>query len=678
MTEVKFIPPELLLAVKNIPIENVIEKIFNEDNTELGGKIRHREDRSGGKFKIYKNDKYTFFINPLENNVTIKRNDNDETWIGNADTVGLVERSKYWDFWDSNNKKPVNMKEMFKKSVLWLATEFDLIKDIKNGKIELDLKEIQAVELKTKSFKEEFLFKIEQKMEEAKLAIKSYKNKESLGFDKEFRGIDKELMELLVNNGSCKLFKNPEKGNRDEIKIALRDTEGNVQGIQTLYYNIYEKRWDKRNVGDAQVSWFGNKKAENMVITESFMDSASAAQTIATLKNMDYTEVMDNYLFISTNGELGNLKKETIKKFLEQNNVKKVILAHDNDRKGEIYDKIYLKGGEFWEYVKDKNLVVFKPKNVKDMNDFVKSDDFKTGNFKGSLIMQKAEDYYKDYLREMKIEEKLKKEAVLNYDPGKETEEEKDMDDMEVRHDVADVVESVKSSNPPIPSGNVKLSDILPDLMESKTVNNKTNYFYKIDEEFVKFAKFTAKMKGVTKKGVYGVFFKENDFIEVDKNGKEKGSGLSILYGKDVKNKKDAKNIVFSTSMTDGLKLLKAKGVDIKNSVIIGIKSASVETEILYEQLVEHFFTGGNSLRVKNVFVIGNNKKNGQFLESLLNNKNWYYRLSDFVWPDTNVEVHDESDLKDIKLEMDVFDTAPAKSVKRGNPKKEKEPVLSV
>jgi len=43
------------------------------------------------------------------------------------------------------------------------------------------------------------------------------------------------------------------------------------------------------------------------------------------------------------------------------------------------------------------------------------------------------------------------------------------------------------------------------------------------------------------------------------------------------------------------------------------------------------------------------------------------------------LEVLKENDLKDIKLEMDVFDTTPGKMVER-NPKKEKEkePGLSV
>jgi hypothetical protein len=675
MFEIKYIPPELLQAVKNIPIQNVMEKIF-KDNDELGGSMILKEDRTGGKFEVYKNAEYTAFLNPIENNITIVYNVNpDNTWIGNADTIGLVQRAKFWDFWDSNNKKPADMKKLFKKSVLWLAEEFDLIKSVENGKIKLNLKEIQAVELESKSFKEEFLHKIEQKMEEAKLAIKSYKNKESLDFKKDFRGIDKKLMELLVKQDACKLFKNKDKGYRDELKIALRNDKGGIEGIQTVYHNKYSNTWEKRNRGDAQVSWFGNKQAENVVITESFMDSASAAQVIAKLKNMDYRDVLDNYLFISVNGQYSNLKKETIKRFLEQNSVKKVILSHDNDRAGEGFDKIFLKNGELWDYVKDKNLVVFKPKDVKDFNDFIREESFKTGNFKDGLIMQKAEDYYKDYLKEVEIEEKLGKEAVLNDDPG-EMEEERNKENTEVEQSV---VESAKSANPTALSGNIKMSEILDDLMESKTVNNKTNYFYKLDENSIKFAKFTAKMKGVTKKGIYSVFFKENDFIEVDKNGKEKGTGVSILYGKDVESRRDIKNIVFTTSITDGLKLLKAKEADIRNSVIIGIKSASVETKILYEQLVEHFFIGGNSLNIKNVFIVGNDKKNGQFLESLLNHENWYYRLSYLVWKDTDIEAYDENDLKNIELEMDIFDTAPGKVVERGNPKKkEKEPVFSV
>jgi len=678
MTEVKFIPPELLQAVKNIPIENVIEKIFNEDNKELGGETRHKEDRSGGRFEIYKNDKYTFFINPFENNVTIKDNITDKTWIGNADTIGLVQRAKYWDFWDSNNKKPTNMKEMFKKSVLWLAFEFDLIKDIKDGKIELDLKEIQAIKKESEQIKNDYLYKMELQMEKLKTGIESFKAKKSLEFKKKgFRGVDKNLMELLAKEGVCKYVKNSDKGNREELKIAMRNYDGEIEDVQSLYYNVFTKKWDKRNIAKGQISWFGNKQAENVVITESFMDSASVAQTIATLKNMDYAEVLDNYLFISINGELGNLKKETIKQFLGQNTVKKVVLSHDSDKKGEIYDKMYLKNGEFHELVKDKNLVVFKPKDVKDFNDFIRTDNFKTGNFRDSLIMEKAENYYKEYLREMEIEKALEKEAVSEYDPGEEAEGER-MANAEVGQNVVDVVESAKSSNSPTLSGNVKMSEILEDLMESKAVNDKTNYFYKIDGESIKFAKFTAKMKGVTKKGIYGVFFKENDFIEVDKNGKEKGTGVSILYGKDVESRRDIKNIVFTTSITDGLKLLKAKEANIRNSVIIGIKSASVETKILYEELVEHFFTGGNSLSIKNVFIVGNDKKNGQFLESLLNHENWYYRLSDLVWKDTDIEVYDENDLKNIELKMDIFDTAPGKSIERGNPKKEKESVLSV
>jgi len=674
MEEVKFIPKELLQAVKNIPVQNVMEKIFKD--------MEYKEDRTSTKFEVYKNAKYTAFLNPIENNVTVKRNDNNETWIGNAYTVGLVERAKFWDFWDSNNKKNASRKEMFKKSVLWLAEEFDLIKSIDNGKIKLDLKEIHAVENKSKEVKEDYLYRIEQKMEEAKVKINSFKNMESLEFDNDFRDIDKNLMNLLVKSGGCKLIKNKEKGNSLELRIALKNTEGEIQGIQRIFYNINTKRWDKRNVGDAQVAWFGNKQAENMVITESFLDSASAAQVISFLKDMNYREVLDNYLFISVNGQYSNLKKEIIKNFLTEGSIKKVILAHDNDKAGESFDKIYLKNGEFWDYVKDKKLVVFKPANVKDFNDFIRSDIFKTNNFKDELIMQKAKDYYRNYLKEVELEERLEKEAVLGYVPEEEVEE-KNMADAEVKQSVVDsvdAVESIKNITPPaLPAlpGNVKISEILEDLMESKTVNGKTNYFYKLDEESVKFTKFTAKMKGVTKKGIYSVFFKENDYIEVNKNGKEKGTGVSILYGKNIKNRKDIKNIIFSTNMVDALKLLKLKGINIKNSVIIGIKSASVESQIIYEQLAEHLFWG-NSINIKNVFVIGNEKKNGQFLESLLNNEKTMYNIGFMKWDTANLEVYNESDLKNVRLEIDVLNnTAPGKEMER-NLKKEKEPVLSV
>ena len=424
-----------------------------------------------------------------------------------------------------------------------------------------------------------------------------------------------------------------------------------MQGIQTLYYNIYEKRWDKRNVGDAQVAWFGNKSAENIVITESFMDATSSAQVIAKLKNMDYRDVLDNYLFISANGQYSNLKKETIKRFLEQNIVGKVILAHYNDKAGESFDKMYLKNGEFYELVKDKNLVVFKPAMEKDWNDFIRNNELGE-DFKDKIIMEKAENYYKSYMEELKLEEEFKKEEVLVTEPEEEVEEiEEEMNE--------------NDSSPFLPGTVFKISSILNDLMETKIAKNKTNYFYKIENNSVKFAKFTAKLKGVTKNGIYSAFFKEGDFIEIDKNGKEKGTGVSALYGKNISSLNNIKNIVFSTSITNAFKILKAKNASIKDSVIIAMKSVSLEAEILYEQLVEHILVR-NGFGIKNIYVVKNNKKNRQFLESLLNNKKSLYNIKYLAF-NVKINYFDEKDLKNVKMEMDINSTDSLKKEKKND-----------
>jgi len=301
--------------------------------------------------------------------------------------------------------------------------------------------------------------------------------------------------------------------------------------------------------------------------------------------------------------------------------------------------------------VKDKNLVVFKPAMEKDWNDFIRNNELGE-DFKDKIIMEKAENYYKSYMEELKLEEEFKKEEVLVTEPEEEVEEiEEEMNE--------------NDSSPFLPGTVFKISSILNDLMETKIAKNKTNYFYKIENNSVKFAKFTAKLKGVTKNGIYSAFFKEGDFIEIDKNGKEKGTGVSALYGKNISSLNNIKNIVFSTSITNAFKILKAKNASIKDSVIIAMKSVSLEAEILYEQLVEHILVR-NGFGIKNIYVVKNNKKNRQFLESLLNNKKSLYNIKYLAF-NVKINYFDEKDLKNVKMEMDINSTDSLKKEKKND-----------
>ena len=209
MQKIKYIPKNLIEAVKDIPIQNVLEKIFED--------MEYKKDRSGGKFEIYKNDKYIAFVNLIGNDVTIKELATNETWIGGADTIGLVQRAKFWTFFDSESKEKGNYKNEFKQAVLWLANKFNLIKKIKNGKIELDLKEIQVIKIQKEELKEKLLYELELKTEKAKREINYFKSVESENFDKNIRDIDRKLLNLIVEQNSLKLTRNKDKGNRDEL-----------------------------------------------------------------------------------------------------------------------------------------------------------------------------------------------------------------------------------------------------------------------------------------------------------------------------------------------------------------------------------------------------------------------------------------------------------------------------
>jgi len=578
LQQVKFIPKEIADVVKDtIPVENVLVKLFNN--------MQYKKDRSTAKIKVFKNNGYIGFVFTNSNTATVKSNINGQT-IATGDSINLVQKT---------------LNKNFKDAVLWLLKEFNLIKSVENGEIILNNKQIEAIKLEYEQEKEKNLHELELKEEIARQQIQYFKQIGTLQIDKDVRGISKDLINLIAkDNNAFKIVKNADKGNRIEFKIALKDFNNNIDGLQTIYFNVFSKKWDKRNVGRANISYFGNKNAENVVITESFFDSLSAVEVMAKMGNVSYKDLLSDYLFISINGQYSSLKNNTLKQFLAQ--AQQVILAHDRDNTGENYDKMYLINGTFWEDVKGKEVYILKPRNFKDLNDFVKSDEFKKDDdIKKYLTMGIADVVYLDYLNSKRFEKQLEE---------LEQEEQREVTvsgEKEGQQQEKEEQQQEQSFLPEQVSKTFNLSEILGELKQTKTVKDTTNYFYTVEDDKIKFTRFTPKQAGIK---ATGVFFKQGAYVEID-GDKEKGTGVVILQGRNVNKIEDTENVIFANNIISAFKLAKAKGVDISRSFIFVVKNQSLENKILFDNFTYY-------LRPKNVFAVLNKNKSGKFLAELI------------------------------------------------------------
>jgi len=580
--QIKFIPEDAINTAKNvIPIENVLVKLFED--------MEYKKDRSTAKIKVFKNNGYIGFVFTNSNTLTLKDNTTGQTVVS-GDNINLVQKV---------------LGKNFKDAVIWLLEKFDLIKEVQNGEIILNDKQIQEIQQQHEEEKIKNLHELEIKEQIARQQIQYFKQIGTLQVDKDIRGINKDLINLITkDNNAFKIVKNADKGSRLEFKIALRDFNGNIDGLQTIYFNIFNKKWEKRNVGRANVSFFGNKNAKNVVITESFFDSLSAIEVMAKLGNVNYKEILDNYLVISINGQYSRLKEQTIKQMLQSK--EQIILSHDNDGTGQSYDKMFLLNGVFEEDVKGKEVYILKPKSYKDLNDFVRNSEFKEDDIKKHLILGGVDTIYLDYINNKRLEKQLKeleKEELTNSGGEEQQQEQQPFSPKKVSSLSNPVTEEPQTFN---------LSEILANLKQTKTVKDTTNLFYKIEDNAIKFTRFTAKQSGIKSTGV---FFKQDSFIEMTADGKEKGTGVVILQGKSINKTEDTENVIFANSVISAFKIATSKNLDISKSFIFVVKNQSLENKILFDNFAYTVF--GNTGDINTYAAISKNKS-GKFLAELL------------------------------------------------------------
>ena len=122
------------------------------------------------------------------------------------------------------------------------------------------------------------------------------------------------------------------------IKIPLtKNLNSNITGILNININTSSKFLEKGSNKDLFI--FGNKNNfKYILLFESFYDSLSYLQLVSIKYNTTYNNIINNCLFISTNGSISKNNINTIKNIINNNKNITTILSFDNDEIGKKYD----------------------------------------------------------------------------------------------------------------------------------------------------------------------------------------------------------------------------------------------------------------------------------------------------------------------------------------------------
>ena len=150
---------------------------------------------------------------------------------------------------------------------------------------------------------------------------------------KEIRKIDINIFNMLINKKYIKYYLK-----YDLIKLPLYDENTDIIGILNINIKDYSKFLEKGS--NKGIFHFGNKNNFKYVLLfESFLDSLSYLQLLSIKYKTEYENIINECLFISTNGSISKNNIDTIKNILNNNkNNYKIILSFDNDKIGKKYD----------------------------------------------------------------------------------------------------------------------------------------------------------------------------------------------------------------------------------------------------------------------------------------------------------------------------------------------------
>jgi DNA primase len=289
----------------------------------------------------------------------------------------------------------------FVNAVKIIAAYYNINIDNENNNIDYDLENENFKRIKKqKEQKENELKKINEK---AKRDIYIYENlKQNAEFDTDIRAISAELLNFLKNSDYIKHYKNDKY---DIIKVPLYkyNESGNAEivGIQDVYFDVNNKKWQKINKGSAGIYTAGNlKNCDKIVMTEAFFDAISAYEfsynnKIKKNKFYTYTDLINNLAICSTNGSLSDLKKESIVNILKNHdNINTLILAFDDDDVGKKYEK------EILNLLKENNInnidiVKINYNGKKDLNELLQAKKTKEQEIKQKDVINKVKKMFK-------------------------------------------------------------------------------------------------------------------------------------------------------------------------------------------------------------------------------------------------------------------------------------------
>ena len=146
------------------------------------------------------------------------------------------------------------------------------------------------------------------------------------------RNIDINIFNMLINKEIIKYYYK-----YNLIKIPLTNDNKNITGILNININTSSKFLEKNSNKDLFI--FGNKiNFKYILLFESFYDSLSYLQLLSIKYNTTYNNIINNCLFISTNGSISKNNINTIKNIINNKQNITIILSFDNDEIGKKYD----------------------------------------------------------------------------------------------------------------------------------------------------------------------------------------------------------------------------------------------------------------------------------------------------------------------------------------------------
>jgi hypothetical protein len=121
------------------------------------------------------------------------------------------------------------------------------------------------------------------------------------------------------------------------IKLPLYNENNNIIGILNINIQNNNKWLEKGSIKG--IFNFGNTTNPSFILLfESFYDSLSYLQLLNIKYSVDYDTIINNCLFITTNGSISINNLNTIKTIFNNTKNYKVILSFDNDKIGNKYD----------------------------------------------------------------------------------------------------------------------------------------------------------------------------------------------------------------------------------------------------------------------------------------------------------------------------------------------------